>query len=226
MPNSRSVFYGFGGWVGQQQGPTSTAWWPTDPQTQSPHFDQSLLITSDLAKNPQMVRLGGQAPTTIDVDDPPLYGGGTKLGPTWPTGSTINAVWMESNKWAALAAPVKPPRIPTGYQCRDYELTTVVYWTGPLANRRFWGYYAEITSEQGANALCSIWPAARSLEPRVAPAGSWWLNLSQVAHPIEPGFTAIGVGVTHIKQGALFLDSATTANLGLSEPKLPRGQGL
>src|SRR5690242_3745576 len=111
MPSSRSVFYGFGGWVGQQQGLTLTAWWPNDPNTLNPPFDAGKLITSDLAKNPQAVRNGQIQATAIDVDDAPGNGGGTKLGPTWPTGSQLNATWIESGKYNALAPAIRPPRI-------------------------------------------------------------------------------------------------------------------
>src|SRR5438067_8172176 len=87
MASSRSVFYGFGGWVGQQLGLTLTGWWPNDPNTLNPPFDTTKLITSDLAKNCQAVRNGQIQATAIDVDDAPASGGATKLGPTWPTGS-------------------------------------------------------------------------------------------------------------------------------------------
>src|ERR1043165_9438804 len=116
MPSSRSVFYGFGGWVGQQLGLTQTAWWPNDPATMNPPFDTTKLITSDLAKNPQAVRNGQLQVAAIEIDDAPTHGGPTKLGPTWPTGSTLNATWMESAKYNALPVGVKPPRINYGMQ--------------------------------------------------------------------------------------------------------------
>lgn len=225
MPASRTITYGFGAWVGQQTGLTTCGWWPKDPATLNPPFDVTKLISSDLSKNPQAVRNGTITAAQVQVDDAPGNGGETKIGPTWPTGSTINGCWLEKAKYDALAAGVKPPRVPADMNCRDYELATVWYWSGALANRRFWGFYAEITAEQGQSALCSIWPAGKSLDPGQGAAGSWWIDLSTKAHPIEAGFTQIGVGVANPKQGALFIDMPTRTQLGLSGPKIPKTQG-
>lgn len=224
---TRSVFYGFGAWVGQQTGQTTCGWWPKDPATYNPPFDQTKLIYGDLAKNCEASR-HGQPYADIDVDDPPAYGALTKLGPTFPTGSTLNSCWMEKSRYDALPGQIKPPRIGYGMQCRDYELTTVWYWpnTGdPLQTHRYWGFYAEITSEQGQQALCSVWPAGKSLVPGMHPAGSWWINMSTEAHPIAKGFTEIGLGPGVPKAGAIFIDAATAGNLGLNGPKLPPTQG-
>lgn len=224
MPPSRTISYGFGAWVGTQTGLTTCGWWPKDPATLNPPFDNSKLINSDLAKNLQAVRNGQITTGQIQVDDAPVNGGETKIGPTFPNGSLINACWLEKGDYDALAAAKKPPRVPADMQCREYELATVWYWSGALANRRFWGFYAEITAEQGTSALVSVWPAGKSQEPGQGAAGSWWLNLPNVAHPIEAGFTQIGTGLQNPKQGALFIDAPTRLNLGLSGPKLPKGQ--
>jgi hypothetical protein len=221
IPAQRSVFYGFGAWVGQQTSPTECRWWAQEPNSLATKFDPQHLITVDLAKNPAAARAGTIGVHDIHVDDPPASGGGTKIGPTWPTGSTWNACWLEASIWKQLSANTRPPRVGYGMQCFDYELSTVLYWAGPLVGRRFWGFHAEITSEQGANALCSIWPAGKSRIPGQLPMGSWWLNLSQVAHPVEPEFTQIAVGVGAPKRGALFLESGTASNLLIGDPKLP-----
>lgn len=225
MPPSRTITYGFGSWVGSQTGLTTCGWWPQDPATLNPPFDQTKLISNDLSKNLQAVRNGQITLAQIQVDDAPANGGETKIGPTFPNGSMINGCWLEKGDYDGLPANKKPPRVPADMQCRDYELTTVYYWSGAMANRRFWGFYAEITSEQGSSALVSIWPAGKSLEPGQQPAGSWWLNLPNVAHPIEAGFTQIGTGLANPKQGALFIDAPTRTSLGLSGPKIPRYLG-
>lgn len=225
MPASRTITYGFGAWVGQQTGLTTCGWWAQDPNTLNPPFDASKLISSDLSKNLQAVRNGQITAAQIQVDDPPTYGGETKIGPTFPNGSLINGCWLEKGDYDALPAAKKPPRVPADMHCRDYELTTVWYWSGAMANRRFWGFYAEITQEQGQSALVSIWPAGKSLEPGQQPAGSWWCNLSTQAHPIEAGFTQIGVGLANPKQGALFIDAPTRQAFGISGPKIPKYLG-
>ena len=220
---SRSIFYGFGGWVGATYGQTQCGWWPEDPASQTIAFSAGKLIKSDLAKNPQAVRSGAIQIAAIEVDDSPAHGGLTKIGPTFPTGSMINSVWIESNHYNALKD--KPARPPSYMQCRDYELTSVLYWTDAMKGRRFYGFYAEITSEQSQNALCSLWPAGKSLIPGQAPAGSWWINLQTSAHPIEPGFTEVGLGPNATKKGALFLDAPSIGNLQMGPPKQPPAQG-
>jgi hypothetical protein len=223
--SDRSIFYGFGAWAGSQRGLTKVAWWPNDPADRSINWDRGKRIDTDLADNPAAFRAGRlKSKADIVVDDQPQHGGLTKLGPTWPTGSTVNSLWLESNHYDALDPAVKPPRIFPGMQCRAYELATVLYWSGDLANRRFWGFYAEIHAENGASALVSIWAPGTSLEPGQLAAGAWWLDLSTVAHPIEAGFTEIGVGSAP-KQGALFLDATTKGALAFSGPKIPKYQG-
>jgi hypothetical protein len=224
MPPSRTITYGFGSWVGTQTGLTTCGWWPKDPSTLVPAFDQTKLINSDLSKNLQAVRNGQITLAQIQVDDAPVNGGETKVGPTFPVGSLINGCWLEKARYDALAANVKPPRVPADMQCRDYELATVWYWSGALANRRFWGFYAEIVGEQANASNVSFWPAGKSLEAGQGPVVTIWLNLANVAHPIEAGFTQIGNGLGFPKQGALFIDAPTRLNLGLSGPKLPKSQ--
>ena len=226
---SRSIFYGFGAWVGGQKGRTTCAWWPDDPAGSAINFDQSKLIVTDLGRHPQAQATQASAAKAgapaIEVDDPPSLGGPTKLGPSFPTGSMINSIWLESNYWKSLTTN-QPPRPPPYMQCRDYELTTVLYSAGPMKGRRFYGFYAEITSEQSQNALCSIWPAGKSLIPGQPPAGSWWINLQTSAHPIEPGLTEIGLDPKDPKKGALFLDIPSIGNLQLASPKLPPLTGI
>ncbi|MDQ3367510.1 MAG: hypothetical protein M3680_18980 [Myxococcota bacterium] len=224
---SRSIFYGFGAWVGQTTGATRCGWWPADPSDPSINFDQAKLIETDLANNPSAHKAGRVPVSKIEVDDRPAHGGMTKIGPTFPVGSMINSVWLEQSHYDALPAAKKPPRVPQGMACFDYELTCVEYWAGPLANRKFYGFYAEIASEQGSLALVSVWPAGRSQVPGVGPMGAWWLDLALVAHPIEPGLTAIGVGPGSAKQGALFIEHQTTITTMAdgTGPKLPAGSG-
>ncbi|MGN6109906.1 MAG: hypothetical protein ACTHU0_32665 [Kofleriaceae bacterium] len=154
------------------------------------------------------------------MDDRAGDGGNTRIGPTWPTGSTINTVYLEATFWEKLPPTSRPSRTPKGGDCHDYELTTVLYWSGPLAPRRFWGFYAEITAVKGTMALVTIWPAGRSQVKGQTPEGSYWIDLD-LAHPIEPGFTEIGVGPNDPKRGALFLDTGTVGNLHLTMGKHP-----
>jgi hypothetical protein len=108
--------------------------------------------------------------------------------------------------------------------CHGYELTTIVEWTPASRGiaRRFWGFHAEISAEQGSLALCTIWTPGTSLTQR--PAGSWWIDLAAQADPIASGFTTIGTGSAP-KRGALFLDALGGRGLNLAGPKIPPYQG-
>jgi len=217
---ARSVFYGFGAWVGRLEARTRCSFWADDPNDLG--FDDKQLIAVDLSRSPAAVLRGEIAVADVQVDDVPCDGGLTKLGPTWPTGSTINGVWLASTFYEGLAIR---PQFPQPFMsCRDYELTTAIYWsdTGAGIARRFWGCHAEISSEQGPLALCTIWSPGTSQAQR--PAGSWWLDLTTQADPIDNGLTAIGVGAAP-KQGALFLDAGVARSLNLSGPKVPPWSG-
>ena len=224
-PVIKSVFYGFGAWVGSYTGPTSCEWWPQDPSTLNPPYDTNKLIRTNLAKNVNAVISGGLPIGQLQVDNPPVSGGQTKIGATFPNGSMLNSCWLEKNVYDALGA-AKPQRVGYGMQCYDYELTTVYYWNGINANRRFWGFYVQIDSENGDNALLSIWPAGRSQVPNVRPLGSWWLDIPTIADDPANGFSSVWIGAGKPKQGALYIDSVTTASLGVGGPKLPPFQGL
>jgi hypothetical protein len=225
MPVSRTITYGFGSWVGSYSTLTQIAWWPQDPATLSPAYDVSKQINSDLARNLQAVRNGQISVAQIDVDDAPLYGGETKVGATFPGGTMIQGCWMEKGRYDALTTN-KPGRIPANMQCRDYELTTVWYWNGTMANRRFWGFYGEITSETSpTSAQVAFWPAGKSLDVGQGPAVTAWMNFTTQVHPPEAGFTVIQPGLGKPKHGAIFIDAVTRGTLGLTGPKLPPGMG-
>jgi len=100
----------------------------------------------------------------------------------------------------------------------------VLYWSGPFAGRRFFGFHAEITAPpRGTMALCTLYPAGRSKLGKAE--GTWWLDLAQVAHPVEQDFTEIGIDPHLPKKGALYIDSNTASNLRIAAPKLPPMQG-
>jgi len=217
---THSVFYGFGAWVGRLDARTTCAWWADDPNNLN--FDPGQLIEVDLARNPAAYLSGAISLDQLEADDAPCDGGLTKLGPTWPTGSTINGVWLAATYYDGL--PNKPEFPQRFMDCHGYELTTVVYWA--LASkgiaRRCWGVHAEISSEQGSLALCTVWTPGTSLRQR--PAGTWWIDLATQADPISNGFTVIGTGSAP-KRGALFLDATAVRGLQLSGPKVPPWQG-
>ena len=224
---TRSIFYGIPAFVSGYTSSTQCTFWPVSPDTIN--FDPTKLIPADLGNNPQAHRNGTISIAQIQTDDfytnnPP---GMNTIGPLWPDGTTIGGCWLESTYYTNLGAANKPPRVPINMQCHDYELSTVWYWTGNLANRRFHGFQVAITQEKPntTQALCQIWAAGTSLVPGQPPFGSWWLDLATVAHPVEAGFTAIWTGVGAAKIGALFLDHTTVVHLALAKPKIPAAAG-
>ncbi|HWU85647.1 MAG TPA: hypothetical protein VN253_00120 [Kofleriaceae bacterium] len=206
--------------MGRLDARTACSWWADDPNNLG--FDQDRLITVDLAKNPAAYLAGSISIADLQVDDAPCDGGLTKLGPTWPTGSTINGLWLESTFYDNLK---NRPEFPQRFMsCYPYELTTAIYWAPASKGitQRFWGYHAEISSERGTLALCTIWTPGTAMTQK--PAGSWWLDLATQADSIQNGLTTVGVGAVP-KQGALFLDAVAARGLGLAGPKLPPWAG-
>lgn len=217
---TRTIFYGFGAWVGRLDARTTCAFWADDPNNL--RFAPGEFLVVDLAKNPAAYLAGTISLADVQVDDGPDDGGLTKLGPTWPTGSTINGAWLEQRFYENL--PNRPPFPQRFMSAYPYELTTAIYWAGPRAvSQRFWGYHAKITGERGTLALCSIWTPGTAMAGG-PPAGTWWIDLATQADPLANGLTAIGVGAEP-KEGALFLDAPSARSLGLSGAKLPPYMG-
>ena len=219
---TRTVFFGFGAYVGTISGQTTCSFWPDDPQSLG--WSTAALVPVDLARNPTAVRTNNIQVTDIDVDDYRLDGGLTGIGPLWPGGQTISAVWLSETYYNSLGAN-KPPRQPASApnDAHDYELTSILYWDGPMADRRFFGFHAKILSTQGPLSHVKIWHAGTSKVPGQPHAGIWWLDLAAVAHPVDPIATQIAPG--GVTEGALFLDSPTASSLLLRMPKRPTSSG-
>lgn len=213
---TRTVFYGFGGFVGTINGLSTCTWWSDDPQ--SLKWANSALIPVDLSKNPTAVRNKQIQIADIQVDDHRVDGGRNTVGPLWPVGSTIGQIWLSESYYATLSN--RPPRQPASApnDAYDYELETILYWDGDLAGRRFYGFHAKLLKEQGPLSLVQIWNAGTGKVPGQPPAGTWWLDLNAVAHPRDPIATQISSSLT---EGALFLDSDTVKSLALIGPKRP-----
>jgi hypothetical protein len=210
----RTIFHGVPAYVGVLNSETKCRFWPDDPAKLS--WDHKQTVDIDLGRSPAAARAGRIQWSDVEVDDHHIYGGMTKIGPLWPDGTHIGACWLTEDAWRrSLGRGLDP-----NPDCHPYELTHVHYHAGPLANRRFQGFHAEITSEKGTNALVTLWPAGRSRASGTKPAGTWWIDLAADAHPIEPGLTEIGVGSAP-KVGALFVDLQHLHVINMVGPKLP-----
>ena len=182
---SRSVFYGVGAFVGSVTGPTNVSFWPDDPVKL--RWDASLLVSVDLARNPEAVHRGTILPDAsghydIDVDDFAGYGtwGLTRIGPVFPCGTTVGTCYLEERKCAQLGA--LDPRT----NGRPYEWATAVYYDGALAGRRFYGFHGKVTNAIGRIGLVSLWGRGWSAVPGQTPIGTYWIDFDAFVHAKEP----------------------------------------
>jgi len=219
---ARSVFYGFGAFVGTIKGPTTCAWWADDPARLN--WDPAQQVTVDLSKTPEAYRRGLIKLDEIQVDDNPAYDpqGRTQIGPMWPGGTMTGACWVQATYWQNTLGG-KPARNFHGLQGHTYEMCIAIDWDTNPAGQRFNGYYAEIVGTQAGTTLAQVkvWNPGTSMIPQMQPAGTWWVDLAQQAMPIEPGFTEIGIAPGDAKQGALFLAASVAGAMPLAAPKTP-----
>lgn len=212
---SRSVFYGFGAFVGSITGPTACSFWTDDPAVIGFTAPQ---IPVDLAKNPEAVRRGVITEADVQADDHASVGTGgqTKLGPMFPGGAMIGAVYLQESYMTSKGlAPPGP---------RPYEWCTIQYYASepaPLTNRRFYGFHAQILSVTAGISMVSLWARGMSSIPGQAPMGTWPIDLARWAPPLGPGITQISAPG---QAGSLFLD-AQAGGAGLIQfdwPKMPK----
>lgn len=220
---TRTVFYGFGAFVGSISGLRTCSWWPDQPANLG--WSTAAMVPIDLAKTPMAARANQIPIADIQVDDHILDGGLTGLGPRWPGGQPISSCWLTETYWLSLGAN-KPPRQAPGVagDSHDYEWAAIQYWNGELGDRRFIGFHARILSAQGGLAHVQIWTAGTGKIPGQPPVTVAWLDLAQVAHPVDPIATQISIGGQ--TEGALFLDADTTKSLQIARTKRPAGQGF
>ena len=216
---SRTTFYGFGAYVGSLRGLTECAWWDDDPVAVH-KFAPAALVAVDLSKNPSAAKAGKIGWADVEVDDHRQDGGLTTIGPMFPTGVVIGAVWLTEQFYAKLGN--RPPRQPASApdDAYDYEVTSYQYYDGEEGDRRFYGYHANITATNGPLSNVEIWDAGTGKIKGRAPAGTWWLDLSKVALPAGAGTTS-----KLNSPGALFLEAAAAKSLQLRGPKKPPDLG-
>jgi hypothetical protein len=214
MNGPRITFYGFAAYVGALRGQTTVDWWADDPNNLG--WSPQSLVPVDLSKNPTAARANRIPITDIQCDDHRIDGGLTSIGPRFPQGAAIGAIWLTDTYYQSLATKPPWPWSPDAY---EYEMTSLLY----LPNDRFYGVHARIIGTSGALSNVEIWRPGRGRVPGEPPMGTYWLDLSKVAHPVAPGATQIGPALA---EGALFLDAATAKLLSLAVPKIPPGSGF
>jgi len=202
---SKVTFYGLPAWVGAIHGPTVCEWWDHDPGQLS--WDRSLLHRLDLAKTPTAV-LAGQIPLAqVEVDDHATKGGRTTIGPLWPGGTMIGAVWVSETYLQAnkLTAP-------------SHEFQLIQYFDGEQQNRRFYGFQASVLQTQSQLSLVQLWHPGTGATAAAQPAGTWWLDLGASADPSAPPPSAG-------QPAPLYLDAKAASQLVTYDPKIPAAVG-
>jgi hypothetical protein len=214
--SSRTVFYGFGAYVGSITGVTTCSWWPDDPKGH--HWVAGAQVPVDLAMTPKAVLAGTIKIDDVQTDDHRADGGYNVIGPRWPGGAMIGLCWLSETYYRSLKNP--PPRHPPSAagDAHDYELTSILYWDKG-SYRRYQGYHAKIVGTNGPLSRVQVWFAGSSRVTKT-PLGEWWIDLATEAHPVDPVATQISAkGVT---EGALFLDSKVSSGLfSVGGPKRP-----
>jgi hypothetical protein len=199
---SKVTFHGLPAWVGAIHGPTVCEWWDHDPGQRQ--WDHSQLHRVDLAKTPSAA-LAGQIPVSqVEVDDHATKGGRTTIGPLFPGGTMIGALWVSESYLAAnqLTAP-------------GHEFQLIQYFDGEQQNRRFYGFQGSVLQTQAHLSLVQLWhPGTGTGAGTAPPAGTWWLDLGAHADPSTP---APGAG----QPAPIYLDSRAASQLVTTDPKLP-----
>lgn len=211
---TRTVFYGFGAFVGNLRGVTECDFWPGDPNGLG--WAATALIPVDLSKNPQAAAAGHIKIDDIQVDDHRSDGGLTTIGPRFPGGAPIGAVWLSEAHYKANSH--KLPRDPN---CHDYETTSILYWSNGSPAKRYFGFHAKIDAANNKLARVAIWSGGTHRSGH-NPAGTWWVDLAD-PDIVDP-MTQISTGGQ--QEGALFLDAATSRSLTLAWTKQPPGFGF
>lgn len=201
---SKVTFYGLPAWVGAIHGPTVCEWWDRDPAELQ--WDRSQLRRIDLAKTASAA-LAGQIPVAqVEVDDHATKAGRTTIGPLWPGGTMIGALWVSDSYLTAnrLTAP-------------NHELQLVQYFDGEQQNRRFYGFQASVLQTQNHLSLVQLWHPGTGTGA-APPAGTWWLDLGADADPSTPPPSGS-------QPAPLYLDASAASRLVTFSPKLPPFQG-
>ena len=201
---SKVTFYGLPAWVGAIHGPTVCEWWDHDPAERQ--WDRSHLHRVDLAKTVSAV-LAGQIPVSqVEVDDHTTQRGRTTIGPRFPGGAMIGAIWVSESYLAA-----------NGLTAPGHEFQLVQYFEGEQDNRRFYGFQASVLETQNHLSLVQLWHPGTGAST-APPAGTWWLDLSAHADPSTP---PPGSG----QAAPLYLDSKAASQLVTTDPKIPEAVG-
>lgn len=208
-------FFGFGAFVGAVRGLRLVDWWPEDPAKLG--WDGSKLISTDLSRSPLGVVDRRISIAQVDVDDHLTNQGLTRIGPRYPQGEMVGAIWLSETFYNGIPAAKRPPRDQNG-DGNVYELTSLLYWDGDRPGRRFFGFRGKITGVDGTSIKLDVWHGGRG---RVT---------GEVGKPVQ--IDSADVDPTHSTitkpgdDGAIYIEDKKARELQLMSPKKPESSGF
>jgi hypothetical protein len=208
-------FFGFGAFVGAIRGLRQVEWWPKDPATLTPAWDQNALIATDLAKTPLGVVQGLITIAQLEVDDHLMNGGLTRIGPRYPQGEMIGPIWLAETFYNSIPQGKRPPRHQTT-EGSDYELTSLLHWNGNVPVRRFFGFRGKLNAINGTKFKLDVWHGGRGKIP------------GEVGKPVEVDTANIDTttSISNVgDDGAIYIEDSTARSLQLMSPKRPEASG-
>ncbi len=195
----KTIFVGFGAYVGRIINRTTCEVWTDDPTEND--FAADSLIRVDLGKNVNAAMSGAIDWSEVEVEDHVNSGGMTSIGPVWPEGESIGALYLAEPLLERL--PVRP-RLPE-MDGAPYELQSVVYHAGttdPRAGRRYRGFHAKVLQRRATRALVHIYQAGSSRS--MPPITRQWLDLGSV-EVCDVGPSSLSA-IVSADEGAVFLE--------------------
>jgi hypothetical protein len=218
---TKTMFYGVGAWVGKVLGEKQVAFWPLPPEEYVPPFDPKKLLEVDLAKAPAHAKTATDW-AALQADDHVNLHGSTTLGPFFPDGTSVGAVYMPETYLRKLKLwPWKQPAL---FNAQDYEFHTVIYREDDGSFRRFRGTYARVIQIKGNLAEVLLYGPGTSGDPtpKILPPQWFDLNDGALFDPPANGLTELSIPANK-REGALFIaPSLYEASFGYG-PKIPAG---
>ena len=210
------VLHAFSAYVGSIRGATTVRFWTEDPGDGSVNWQRGQLIELDLSRNTTAAKNGQITWDQVDVDDFTLDGGLTTLGPRYPGGSMIGAVWLTESFMGRKGIQVarKPQH------AHDHELRALLHIDA--SNKfagRYQGFHAKVINTHGKLTEVQIWNAGQGkLGGQSARFG---LDLAAISDTTESDVPK--------KDGSLYIETdAKRVYLagGGTGPKIPAASGL
>lgn len=210
-----TLFYGFGAYVGLIKGLRLVEWWPADPASLG--WDAAKRIVTDLGKTPLAVANGGITINQLEADDHVTDLGLTQLGPRYPQGAMVGAIWLAKPFYDSLGNN-KPPRHQSS-DAHDHELTSILYWNGTTPGKRYYGFHGKILGPgTGNKTKVDVFHGGRGKIPGEQPKS---LELDFGAE-VDAGNSINTPG----QAGPIYIEANKARAVQMTSPKRPEAAGF